>query len=134
MTDTPETDAAQIFLGLNPDEGDYFVPAEIARKLEQQRNEAVNNYETAVLREHRMEEQRDWYKAACDKYSEVETVNTLCSLKEQRDQLVDVAEKLIAMIRVNYMHGMFTDCSIEKIDHHLRPWINKIETIKGTKI
>ena len=52
----------------------------------------------------------------------------------QRDQLLDVAEKLIAMIRVNYMHGMFSDCSIEKIDHHLRPWINKIETIKGTKI
>ena len=59
MTDTPDTDANQIFLGLNPDEGDYFVPAAIARKLEQQRNEAVNNYETAVLREHRMEEQRD---------------------------------------------------------------------------
>ena len=59
MTDTPDTDANQIFLGLNPDEGDYFVPAEIARQLEQQRNEAVNNYETAVLREHRMQEQRD---------------------------------------------------------------------------
>lgn len=56
---TPETDANQIFLGLNPGEGDYFVLAEIARKLEQQRDEAVNNYETAVLREHRMEEQLD---------------------------------------------------------------------------
>ena len=108
MSNTPDTYANQIFLGLNPDEGDYFVPVKIARRLEQQRNEAVDNYETAVLREHRME--------------------------EQRDQLLDVAEKLIAMIRVNYMHGMFTDCSIEKIDHHLRPWINKIETIKGTKI
>jgi len=38
MSDTPEIDAAQIFLGFNPDEGDYFVPAEIARKLEQQRD------------------------------------------------------------------------------------------------
>jgi Mg2+ and Co2+ transporter CorA len=118
MTNTPDTDANQIFLGLNPDEGDYFVPAEIARQLEQQRdslteeldalkrsildlshpnmkllleerNKAVNNYETAVLREHRMEEQRDWYKAACDKYSEDETINTLRSLKEQRDRLAE---------------------------------------------
>jgi hypothetical protein len=72
MTNTPETDANQIFLGLNPDEGDYFVPAEIARKLEQQ---------------------RDWYKAACDKYSEVETINTLCSLKEQRDRLAEAIRK-----------------------------------------
>jgi len=38
MTKTPETDANQIFLGFNPDEGDYFVPAEIARQLEQQRD------------------------------------------------------------------------------------------------
>jgi len=118
MTNTPDTDANQIFLGLNPDEGNYFVPAEIARQLEQQRdslteeldalkrsildlshpnmkllleerNKAVNDYETAVLREHRMEEQRDWYKAACDKYSEDETINTLRSLKEQRDRLAE---------------------------------------------
>lgn len=93
MSNTPETDANQIFLGFNPDEGDYFVPAEIARKLEQQRNEAVNNYETAVLREHRMQDQRDWYKAACDKYSEDETINTLCSLKEQRDKAEETAER-----------------------------------------
>jgi len=100
MSKTPETDANQIFLGINPDEGDYYVPAEFSRKLEQQRdetshnlasivaailkrdgrdvfdmsvidrlaelhaaerqrNEAVDNYETAVLREHRMQEQRD---------------------------------------------------------------------------
>ena len=72
MTNTPETDANQIFLGFNPDEGDYFVPADIARKLEQQ---------------------RDWYKAACDKYSEDETINTLCSLKEQRDKAEETAER-----------------------------------------
>jgi hypothetical protein len=100
MSKTPETDANQIFLGINPDEGDYYVPAEIASELERQRNEtshnlasivaailkrdgrdvfdmsatdrlaelhaaerqrneAVDNYETAVLREHRMQEQRD---------------------------------------------------------------------------
>jgi hypothetical protein len=45
MSDTPETDAAQIFLGFNPEEGDYFVPAEIARKLEQQRDEALSDLE-----------------------------------------------------------------------------------------
>ena len=78
MSNTPDTDANQIFLGLNPDEGDYFVPAEIARKLEQQ---------------------RDWYKAACDKYSEDETINTLCSLKEQRDRLAETASKLTHYIK-----------------------------------
>jgi hypothetical protein len=41
MSNTPETDANQIFLGFNPDEGDYFVPAEIARKLEQQRDRLI---------------------------------------------------------------------------------------------
>jgi hypothetical protein len=45
MTNTPETDANQIFLGFNPDEGDYFVPAEIARKLEQQRDIALSDLE-----------------------------------------------------------------------------------------
>ena len=49
MSNTPETDANQIFLGFNPDEGDYFVPAEIARQLEQQRDEAVELYNAAVI-------------------------------------------------------------------------------------
>lgn len=59
MSATPETDREEIFFGYSPDEGDIFAPVEFARKLERQRDEAVNNYETAVLREHRMQEQRD---------------------------------------------------------------------------
>jgi hypothetical protein len=50
MSNTPETDANQIFLGFNPDEGDYFVPAEIARKLEQQRNEICSQRDAAFER------------------------------------------------------------------------------------
>ena len=93
MTDTPDTDANQIFLGLNPDEGDYFVPAAIARKLEQQRNEAVNNYETAVLREHRMEEQRDKAEETAERYRldanrfEAETMMLKEQIKELKDTL-----------------------------------------------
>ena len=68
MSKTPETDANQIFLGINPDEGDYYVPAEFSRKLEQQRDEAVDNYETAVLREHRMQEQRDEARETAERY------------------------------------------------------------------
>ena len=93
MTDTPDTDANQIFLGLNPDEGDYFVPAAIARQLEQQRNEAVNNYETAVLREHRMEEQRDKAEETAERYRldanrfEAETMMLKEQIKELKDTL-----------------------------------------------
>jgi len=50
MSNTPDTDANQIFLGLNPDEGDYFVPAEIARQLEQQRDRLAE-----AIRKHRDE-------------------------------------------------------------------------------
>jgi len=59
MSGTPETDKEEIFFGYSPDEGDIFAPVKFARKLERQRDEAINNYETAVLREHRMQEQRD---------------------------------------------------------------------------
>lgn len=45
MSDTPETDAAQIFLGFNPDEGDYFVPVKTAHKLERERDEALSDLE-----------------------------------------------------------------------------------------
>jgi hypothetical protein len=43
MSETPETDAAQIFLGFNPDEGDYFVPVKTAHKLERERDETKEN-------------------------------------------------------------------------------------------
>jgi hypothetical protein len=48
MSNTPETDANQIFLGFNPDEGDYFVPAKIARKLECERDDAIVEATNAV--------------------------------------------------------------------------------------
>ena len=36
MSDTPRTDAVQMFFGFNPDEGDYYVSAEFARQLERE--------------------------------------------------------------------------------------------------
>lgn len=100
-------------------------------KLQRERDEAVNNYETAVLREHHMQEQRDRYKIALDKYSEDETTNTLLSLKEQRDRLAIIARELTAMIRVNVMWGRFSECTVEQIDEYLKPWNEKIAAVKG---
>jgi hypothetical protein len=59
MSKTPETDANQIFLGFNPDEGDYFVPAEFSRKLEQQRDEARETAERYRLEANAIMMQRD---------------------------------------------------------------------------
>lgn len=59
MSKTPETDANQIFLGINPDEGDYYVPAEFSRKLEQQRDEARETAERYRLEANAMMMQRD---------------------------------------------------------------------------
>jgi hypothetical protein len=59
MSKTPETDANQIFLGINPDEGDYYVPAEFSRKLEQQRNEARETAERYRLEANAIMMQRD---------------------------------------------------------------------------
>jgi hypothetical protein len=73
--------------------------------MRRERDEAVNNYETAVLREHRMQ--------------------------EQRDRLAAIARELTAMIRVNVMWGRFTECSVEQIDEHLKPWNEKIAAVKG---
>jgi uncharacterized coiled-coil DUF342 family protein len=66
MSETPRTDKEIV--------GELLVFASFARKLER---------ELAAVTE-----QRDWYKAACDKYSEDEVINTLCSLKEQRDDAI----------------------------------------------
>ena len=41
-------------------------------------------------------EQRDYYKLACDKYSEDEMMNTLQSLKGERDEAREYADKLVA--------------------------------------
>jgi hypothetical protein len=59
MSKTPETEANQIFLGINPDEGDYYVPAEFSRKLEQQRDEARETAERYRLEANAIMMQRD---------------------------------------------------------------------------
>jgi hypothetical protein len=146
MSDTPETDAAQIFLGVNPDEGDYFVPVKIAHKLERERDEtkenlkitqdawiqakverveatrvrdeAVNNYETAVLREHRMQEQRDEAKETAERYRLEAN-----AMMMQRDMLIEaVREAWYAMDEVE---------GVDKLD----AWQNKYaKYIEGTLI
>ena len=48
-TDTPQTDAKAQFFGFNPDEGEEFVQAHFARKLE--RENAALKADNAMLRQ-----------------------------------------------------------------------------------
>jgi hypothetical protein len=68
MSETPETDAAQIFLGFNPDEGDYFVPVKTAHKLERERDEARETAERYRLEANAMMMQRDRLAEAIRKH------------------------------------------------------------------
>jgi uncharacterized membrane protein YqiK len=74
MSNTPETDAAQIFLGFTPDEGDYFVPVKTAHKLEREREETKENLKIT---------QDAWIRA------KVERVEALC----ERDEARETAER-----------------------------------------
>jgi uncharacterized membrane protein YqiK len=74
MSDTPETDADQIFLGFTPDEGDYFVPVKTAHKLEREREETKENLKIT---------QDAWIQA------KVERVKALC----ERDEARETAER-----------------------------------------
>jgi len=129
MTDTPETDAAQIFLGLNPDEGDYFVPATIARQLEQQRDEAVELYNAAVIGAKLIDKDLKKAEETAERYR-----LDANAMMMQRDRLEMIACELIAMIRMNVACGKFAECSFEQINEHLKPWIERTQSVKGTQI
>jgi hypothetical protein len=62
---------------------------------ERQRNEAVDNYETAVLREHRMQEQRDEALNDLEFRRELYKVQEvyLEKAREERDELRETAER-----------------------------------------
>ncbi len=55
----------------------------------------------------------------------------LTAVTEQRDRITTIARELIAMIRINVMVGRFAECTVEQIDEHLKPWIDKIAAVKG---
>ena len=77
---TPETDAAQIFLGFTPDEGDYFVPVKTAHKLERERDEAREKIELS----------REWSAAIADIADNLRS--ELATVTEQRDRLAEQIE------------------------------------------
>jgi len=52
----------------------------------------------------------------------------------QRDRLEMIACELIAMIRMNVACGKFAECSFEQINEHLKPWIERTQSVKGTQI
>jgi hypothetical protein len=62
---------------------------------ERQRDEAINNYETAVLREHRMQEQRDEALSDLEFRRELYKVQEvyLEKAREERDELRETAER-----------------------------------------
>jgi len=47
-------------------------------------------------------------------------------LERELDEAKTLAGELIAMIRVNVMRGTFRDATIEQVDEHLRPWIERL--------
>jgi hypothetical protein len=95
MSETPETDAAQIFLGFNPDEGDYFVPAEIASELERQRDEAKAEIEK--LKEEL--ESHAWTISPAMAQAKID------ELVEQRDRLAEVINAATVLIAAKGRHN-----------------------------
>ena len=58
----------------------------------------------------------------------------LTEAREQRDRLAAIAGELIEMIRMNVAWGRFFEkCTLEQLDEHLKPWIEKIAAVKGGK-
>jgi hypothetical protein len=61
-----------------------------------------------------------------------EAIEVVCdaveSLERERDKMKTAAGELIAMIRVNVMRDTFRDATIEQVDEHLKPWIEKVQS------
>ena len=55
----------------------------------------------------------------------------LAAVAEQRDKYRDIASELIAMIRINVISDTFKIATIEQVDEHLKPWIERIAAVKG---
>jgi hypothetical protein len=60
--------------------------------------------------------------------------NETYKICEQRDKLAIIAGELIAMIRLNVANGRFADCTIQQIDEHLNPRVEKIASIKESEL
>ena len=49
-------------------------------------------------------------------------------LERERDRMQALAGELIAMIRVNVMRSTFDGVSIEQMDDHLKPWVERLKS------
>lgn len=74
------------------------------------------------------ESKKEWMERQREKYQHLE--NTIKEVTEQRNRMKTLAGELIAMIRINVIKGHFEKCTIEQIDEHLKPWIEKIAAAK----
>jgi hypothetical protein len=96
MSETPETDAAQIFLGFNPDEGDYFVPVKTAHKLERERDEARETAERYRLEANAMMMQRD---SLVEALTSIMPIFNFKYLSHEEKQKVRYASEVIAVVK-----------------------------------
>lgn len=56
---------------------------------------------------------------------------TIATLTTQRDRYNLLFSEIIAMMRVNLMRDTFKNCTIEELDAHLEPWIQRREEVKN---
>ncbi len=50
-------------------------------------------------------------------------------LEEQWEKSRDLAGELIAMIRINVLCEKFNGITIEQVDEHLKPWIERLKNL-----
>ena len=103
-TDTPITDEAWAAWQYAGSGMSVHVGRELERELTAAREELAelkeeygtwwSQKQIAIDELKEVTEQRDYYKLACDKYSEDEIVNTIQSLIGERDRLAEALEKI----------------------------------------
>ncbi len=107
MSETPETDAAQIFLGFTPDEGDYFVPVKTAHKLEREREETKENLK--ITQDAWIRAKVERVKALCERDEARETAERYRleanAMMMQRDRLAEVIKAATVLIAAKGRHN-----------------------------
>lgn len=57
----------------------------------------------------------------------------IAQIEQQREALAKLAGEMIAMIQVNVAQGTFQNATIEQVNEHLKPWIDRLTTLNQNK-